>query len=111
MLNTERKPPKPYSQADVDYGRKEQARIDRQRSEYAAKKIEKDPADPFHIVGDLYWVGVHNWGSALIKTKAGYILIDTGWNETVESVAKGIEKLGVKLTDIKPADDRISRRP
>ena len=92
---------KTYTQADIDNGRKEQARIERQRSDYAAKKIEKDAADPFHIVGDLSWVGVHNWGCALIKTSEGYILIDTGWNETVDKVAADIDKLGAKLTDIK----------
>ena len=92
---------KPYTQADIDYGRKEQARIDSQRSEYAAAKIEKQAAEPFHIVGDLYWVGIHNWGSALIKTSEGLILIDTSWNETAPLVAADIEKLGFKLTDVK----------
>ena len=92
---------KPYTEQDVTYGRTQQARIDTQRSEYAAKKIEKEAAEPFHIVGDLYWVGIHNWGCALIKTSEGYILIDSAWNETAPLVAQDIEKLGVKLKDIK----------
>ena len=92
---------KPYTDDDIAYGRTQQARIDKQRSAYASAKIEKDAAPPFHILGGLYWVGVHNWGCALIKTSEGYILIDTGWNETASLVASDIEQLGIKLSDIK----------
>ena len=62
---------KPYTEDDIAYGRTQQARIDKQRSAYAAAKIEKDAAPPFHILGELYCVGVHNWGCALIKTSEG----------------------------------------
>lgn len=91
---------KPYTQADVAYGRKLQAKIDEARSE-STGAIAKMPVDPFHVVGDVYDIGVHNWGVYLVVTPKGIIMLDTGWGDTTELLQRNIEKLGFALSDIK----------
>jgi imidazolonepropionase-like amidohydrolase/glyoxylase-like metal-dependent hydrolase (beta-lactamase superfamily II) len=91
---------KPYTQADIDYGRKLQAKIDKARAD-STGAIAKMPIEPFHVVGDVYDIGVHNWGVYLVVTPKGIIMLDTGWQDTTELLQRNIEKLGFALSDIK----------
>lgn len=59
------------------------------------------PFAPFHIVGNLYYVGTYDLASYLIVTKAGNILINTGLAESAPLIKKNIEMLGFRLRDIK----------
>lgn len=61
----------------------------------------KAPVPPRHLVGNLYYVGAIGVSSYLITTPEGHILIDTGFDETVPIVQRGIEALGFKLSDVK----------
>ncbi len=61
----------------------------------------KAPVPPRHLVGNIYYVGAIGVGSYLITTPEGYILVDTGFEETVPVILRGVEQLGFKLTDIK----------
>jgi metallo-beta-lactamase class B len=59
------------------------------------------PVEPFHIVGNIYYVGARNIASYLLVTPQGHILIDTGTKEMEPTVRRNVEKLGFKLRDIK----------
>jgi len=61
----------------------------------------KAPVPPRHLVGNIYYVGAIGVSSYLITTPAGHFLIDTAFEETVPQIARSIEQLGLKLTDIK----------
>jgi metallo-beta-lactamase class B len=57
--------------------------------------------EPFRIVGNLYYVGTYDLGCFLITTSNGHILINTGLDESINSIRSGVEKLGFKFSDIK----------
>src|SRR5262249_28827399 len=59
------------------------------------------PVEPFHVIGNIYYVGAKNIASYLIVTPQGHILLDTGTKEMEPVVRAGIEKLGYKLSDVK----------
>jgi metallo-beta-lactamase class B len=59
------------------------------------------PVPPRQLVANLYYVGASGVSSYLITTPAGHILIDTGFEDTVPIIRRGVEQLGFKLTDIK----------
>jgi glyoxylase-like metal-dependent hydrolase (beta-lactamase superfamily II) len=56
--------------------------------------------EPFHLVGNIYYVGGDNIASYLIATSRGLILLDTGPCEMVPVVRAGIVKLGFRLEDV-----------
>ena len=57
--------------------------------------------EPFHIVGNIYYVGAKDIASYLIATRQGHILLDTGTKEMGPVIRAGVEKLGFNLSDIK----------
>jgi metallo-beta-lactamase class B len=59
------------------------------------------PVPPRHLADNLYYVGAQGVSSYLITTPAGHILIDTGFEDTVPIIQRGVEQLGFKLGDIK----------
>ena len=59
------------------------------------------PVEPFRIVGNIYYVGALNIASYLITTPQGHILIDTGTTEMHDAIARGIEQLGYRVTDVR----------
>lgn len=59
------------------------------------------PVEPFKIVGNIYYVGTEDLASYLIVTPAGSILIETGVEPNVDTVARNVAALGFKITDIK----------
>ncbi|MEO6245646.1 MAG: subclass B3 metallo-beta-lactamase [Opitutaceae bacterium] len=59
------------------------------------------PVPPRTLVGNIHYVGVSGVSSYLITTPAGHILLDTGFEDTVPIIQRGVEQLGFKLTDIK----------
>lgn len=59
------------------------------------------PAEPFKIIGSVYYVGTAGLGIYLIVTPQGDILIDGGLPESALLVEKNIAALGFKLSDIK----------
>jgi len=66
-----------------------------------SKQITRNaPAEPFKIMGNLYFVGPENGESYLLTSPQGHILIGTG-EASQERLQKNIESLGFKMTDIK----------
>jgi len=59
------------------------------------------PFKPFHIIGNIYYVGTNDLACYLITTSAGYILLDTGLEQSAPIIKANIAELGFKLTDIK----------
>src|ERR1700683_5292092 len=59
------------------------------------------PVAPFHIIGNIYYVGASEVTSFLIVTPAGDILLDGGFAETAPQIEANIQKLGFKLADVK----------
>jgi metallo-beta-lactamase class B len=59
------------------------------------------PAQPFHIAGDLYYVGMQGIGAYLIATPKGHILIDGGFESSAPLVLTNIRALGFQPRDVK----------
>jgi metallo-beta-lactamase class B len=59
------------------------------------------PVEPFHIIGNIYYVGASDVTSYLIVTPTGDILLDGGFVESAPMIEANIQKLGFKLSDVK----------
>ena len=73
----------------------------------ASASGEADPPDwtepfpPFHIAGNLYYVGSQGLANYLITTPQGNILINSDLEANVPMIRASIEKLGFKFEDTK----------
>ncbi len=52
------------------------------------------PFEPFHLIGNIYYVGAAGVSAFLIVTPAGSILLDGGLPETASQIAGNVTKLG-----------------
>ncbi len=59
------------------------------------------PFPPFHIAGNLYYVGSEDLASYLIVTPQGLILINSSLESSVPLIRKSVEELGFHFSDIK----------
>jgi len=59
------------------------------------------PFPPFHIAGNLYYVGSEGLASYLIATPQGLILINSSLEQSVPLIRKSVEDLGFHFSDIK----------
>ncbi len=59
------------------------------------------PFKPFHIIGNIYYVGTSQLACFIIKTKSGLILLDTALQESAPIIRGNIEALGFNLKDVK----------
>jgi metallo-beta-lactamase class B len=59
------------------------------------------PIKPFHIAGNLYYVGSQDLASYLIVTPKGNILINSSFERSVPLIKSAIEQLGFKYGDTK----------
>jgi metallo-beta-lactamase class B len=60
-----------------------------------------EPFPPFHIAGNLYYVGSKGLANYLITTPQGNILINSDLDANVPIIRASIEKLGFKFEDTK----------
>jgi metallo-beta-lactamase class B len=60
-----------------------------------------EPFPPFHIAGNLYYVGSKGLANYLITTPQGNILINSDTEANVPMIEASIEKLGFKFKDTK----------
>ena len=60
-----------------------------------------EPFPPFHIAGNLYYVGSKGLAMYLVSTPQGNILINSGLEANVPMIEASIEKLGFKFKDTK----------
>ena len=59
------------------------------------------PQKPFHVIGNIYYVGMAGVSAFLIVTPKGDILTDGGLPESAPVIEKNIQALGFKLSDVK----------
>lgn len=59
------------------------------------------PRKPFRIHGNTYYVGTSGIASVLVTSDYGHVLVDAGLPQSAPLIAKNIEALGFKLTDVK----------
>lgn len=59
------------------------------------------PFTPFHIAGNLYYVGSEDLAAYLITTPKGLILINSNLESSVPQIRESIENLGFKFSDVK----------
>jgi metallo-beta-lactamase class B len=64
-------------------------------------KLWREPAEPAHIVGPIYFVGTKGLGVYLITTPAGHILLDGGMPASEQLIEDSIRRLGFKVEDIR----------
>ena len=60
-----------------------------------------EPFPPFHLAGNLYYVGSKGLAIYLITTPQGHILINSGFEANVPMIRASVEKLGFRFDDIK----------
>jgi metallo-beta-lactamase class B len=60
-----------------------------------------EPYPPFHIAGNLYYVGSKGLANYLITTPGGLILINSDLEANVPMIRASVEQLGFKFSDIK----------
>jgi metallo-beta-lactamase class B len=60
-----------------------------------------EPFPPFHIAGNLYYVGSKGLANYLVTTPQGNILINSDLEANVPMIEASIEKLGFKFRDTK----------
>jgi metallo-beta-lactamase class B len=60
-----------------------------------------EPFPPFHIVGNVYYVGSRGLASYLITTPQGNVLINSSLESSPPLIRASIEKLGFKMSDVK----------
>jgi metallo-beta-lactamase class B len=75
--------------------------IEQHLVECGGKQGWSDPAPPIRIFANVYDVGTCGVVVLLIAGPEGHILIDAATAEAASSVARNIERLGFKLSDIK----------
>jgi metallo-beta-lactamase class B len=60
-----------------------------------------EPFPPFHIAGNLYYVGSKGLANYLVTTPQGNILINSDLEASVPMIEASVEKLGFKFKDTK----------
>ena len=67
-----------------------------------ARKIGgQQPADPFRIAGNFYYVGANDVSAFLITGPEGHVVLDAGYPTTARLVMDSIAKLGFDIRDVK----------
>ena len=59
------------------------------------------PFPPFHIAGNLYYVGSEDLASYLITTPKGHILINSNLESSPDQIRHSVETLGFHFNDVK----------
>lgn len=59
------------------------------------------PAEPYHVAGNIYYVGTEGLGAYLFTGPSGHVLLDGTTPEGAAIIEANIAKLGFKLGDVK----------
>lgn len=59
------------------------------------------PTAPFHVIGDIWYVGSKGLAAYLVKTPRGAILIDATMAENVPAILRNIARVGVRPPDVR----------
>jgi metallo-beta-lactamase class B len=61
----------------------------------------QQPAEPFRIAGNLYYVGANDVAAFLITGPDGHILIDGGYPGTAPMIIESVARLGFDIRDVR----------
>jgi Metallo-beta-lactamase superfamily len=61
----------------------------------------QQPAEPFRIAGNFYYVGANDLTSFLITGPEGHVVLDGGYPGTAPMIIASIVKLGFDISDVK----------
>ena len=67
----------------------------------ATKVGGQQPAEPFRIAGNFYYVGASDVAAFLLTGPEGHVLIDSGYPTTAQMIMASIAKLGFDIKDVK----------
>ncbi|HZM27189.1 MAG TPA: metallo-beta-lactamase, partial [Gemmatimonadales bacterium] len=67
----------------------------------ATKRGGQEPAEPFRIAGNFYYVGATDAAAFLITGPEGHIVLDGGYPSTAPMIIASIAKLGFDIKDVK----------
>jgi metallo-beta-lactamase class B len=67
----------------------------------ATKRGGQQPAEPFRIAGNFYYVGANDLAAYLITSPEGHAVLDGGYPTTALMIMESIAKLGFDITDVK----------
>jgi metallo-beta-lactamase class B len=66
----------------------------------ATNRGGQQPAEPFRIAGDFYYVGANDIAAFLLTGPEGHILLDGGYPGTAPMIVESIEQLGFDPADV-----------
>jgi metallo-beta-lactamase class B len=61
----------------------------------------QQPAEPFRIAGNFYYVGASDVSAFLITGPEGHVVLDAGYPTTARMIMASIAKLGFDIRDVK----------
>ena len=67
----------------------------------ATKVGGQQPAEPFRIAGNFYYVGANDISAFLITGPAGHVVLDGGYPTTARSIMASIAKLRFDIKDVR----------
>ena len=67
----------------------------------ATKVGGQQPAEPFRIAGNFYYVGANDVAAFLISGPEGHVVLDGGYPSTAPMIMASIAKLGFSIKDVK----------
>jgi metallo-beta-lactamase class B len=91
-------PRSPFTAKDAEVGKQLAAKSLELRAQI---KTPAGPAEPFKMIGNLYWVGEQNGEVYILTSPQGHIMLGAGYLQGAEGVEQNIAKMGLKLSDIK----------
>jgi metallo-beta-lactamase class B len=69
-----------------------------------------EPAEPFRIAGNLYYVGANNVSAFLVTGPEGHVVLDGGYPNTGPMIIASVAQLGFDIKDIRVLLNSIPRR-
>ena len=67
----------------------------------ATKIGGQEPAEPFRIAGNFYYVGASDVAAFLVTGPEGHVVLDAGYPTTARMIVASIAKLGFHIRDVK----------
>lgn len=67
----------------------------------ATKRGGQEPAEPFRIAGNFYYVGTNDIAAFLVTGPEGHVVLDGGYPTTAPMIMASIAKLGFDIRDVK----------
>jgi metallo-beta-lactamase class B len=66
-----------------------------------AERHGQEPAEPFRIAGNFYYVGANDTAAFLITGPEGHVVLDAGYPTTAPMIMASIAKLGFDIKHVK----------